>query len=328
MLTWPHPATDWRPWLHEVEPVYVEITRHTGVHEVVIIVCHDAAHKTHVAELLSQQGIPSGHSRLYIAPSNDSWARDHGPLTVLADGQPRLLDFTFNGWGNKYAAELDNRITATLHAAGAFGTTPCRKIDFVLEGGSIETDGRGTLLTTASCLLSGQRNTGMSRQEIEEKISEYLGATRIIWLAHGQLLGDDTDGHIDTLVRFVNEHTLMYATTDNPDNPNYTALTLMEKELRSLTRTNGEPYHLVPLPSPAITNKDGAWLPASYANFLIINDTVLLPVYGVDTDETAIHRFREYFADREIIAINCRPLLEQFGSLHCISMHLPAGVIL
>jgi agmatine deiminase len=327
MLTWPHPATDWQPWLDEVEPVYIEIIRQVCVYEKVIIACHDQTSKTHIQALLSKQGISVDNLRLYIAPSNDSWSRDHGPITVMAAQQPRLLDFTFNGWGNKYPSDLDNRITATLYEAGAFGKTSCQKINFILEGGSIETDGKGTLLTTVSCLLSKQRNPGLEKKEIEATLSEHLGVNHFIWLHHGQLTGDDTDGHIDTLVRLTNDETILYVTSDDTDDPNFAALNLMAKELQGLTQANGKPYKLVPLPSPVITNAEGNYLPASYANFLIINNAVLVPIYGMESDAGVIKIFKECFADRKIIPVNCMPLIQQYGSLHCITMHLPQGVI-
>jgi len=327
MLTWPHPATDWQLWLHDVEPVYVEITRQISRYEKIIIACHDSDHKHHVEVLLLQQDIPDEQFRLYIAPSNDSWARDHGPITVMVNDKPELLDFIFNGWGNKYPAELDNQISFTLYKAGAFGKTPCKTIKFVLEGGSIETDGEGTLLTTTSCLLSDQRNRGMVKSEIESRLIDYLGVDRIIWFHHGQLLGDDTDGHIDTLIRFSDPETILYVASDDRNNPNFESLKRMSKELHGLKQKNGKPYRLVPLPSPAIKNNNDDYLPASYANFLVINNAVLVPTYGVESDEQIINRFSECFVDRRVIAINCRPLIEQYGSLHCITMHLPEEVV-
>ena len=327
MLTWPHPATDWQPWLHEIEPVYSEIAMQISQYEKIIIACHDPDHKDHVEGLLSQQTIPAAQYRLYIASSNDSWARDHGPITVMTDGKSVLLDFIFNGWGNKYPADLDNRITSTLQKAGAFGKTSSRQIDFVLEGGSIETDGQGTLLTTTSCLLSEQRNHGLNKNDIETRLTEYLGVDRIIWFHRGQLLGDDTGGHIDTLIRFADPETILYIAPDDTDDPNFESLKKMSEELMHLKQKNGTPYRLVPLPSPVIKNNGGDYLPASYANFLIINQAVLVPLYGIETDQTVLNIFKNCFVDRKIIGINCRPLIEQFGSLHCITMHLPEGVV-
>ena len=163
LITWLHADTDWRPFLREAETVFVDITRHVSAHQTVIIACHNVPHRTHVDNLLQVNAIPNDQYQLYIAPSNDSWARDHGPITVLQDNTALLLDFTFNGWGEKYPAGLDNKITSVLHNTNAFGQTPLNAIDFVLEGGSIETDGQGTLLTTTSCLLSPHRNKGMTQ---------------------------------------------------------------------------------------------------------------------------------------------------------------------
>jgi len=327
LLTWPHPGTDWRAHLAEVEEVFADIIRHASERQTVIIACRDEAHRTHVRSVLNAQGVRRDHYRLYIAPSNDSWARDHGPIAVLRNGKPRLLDFTFNGWGQKYPAELDNRITSILREAKAFGETPLERVEFVLEGGSIETDGTGTVITTASCLLSPRRNPGLVKRQVEATLARHLGATRVLWLEHGQLAGDDTDGHIDTLVRFVNADTLVHVACRDPRNPNYEPLGRMADELRALVTRDGKPYRLIPLPTPVIIADDGHYLPASYANFLIIDGAVLVPVYGVPEDGKALAIFNECFVDRKIIGINCRPLLEQHGSLHCVTMHFPPGVI-
>ena len=327
MLTWPHENTDWQSNLVEVEAVYLDLTEKICRFEPVLIVCNDDVHQSRIANLLADANIPADAFQLVNAPSNDSWARDHGPVTVLVNGQPEILDFTFNGWGNKFASDKDNNITTRLREAGVLGEIPCKKIDFVLEGGSIESDGNGTLLTTTSCLLSDQRNPGLDKKQIESKLKEYLGATRILWLEHGHLLGDDTDGHIDTLARFINENTIMYVTTDNKTNPNYASLKSMQDEILQLKQSSGDMYNLVPLPSPVICNENGLHLPASYANFLIINRAVLVPVYDVEPDNNVLDIFADCFVDRKIIPVNCRPLINQFGSLHCITMHFPEGVI-
>jgi agmatine deiminase len=327
MLTWPHPDTDWHPVMHEVEPVFVEITVAASRRQTVIIACHDQAHTQYVGELLTARGVPPAGYRLYLAPSNDSWARDHGPIGTWCDHRPQLLDFTFNGWGNKYSADLDNRITSRLHQAGAFGHTPLQAIDFVLEGGSIETDGQGTLLTTSTCLLSPRRNPGLKKPEIENRLRQYLNVHRILWLEHGHLQGDDTDGHIDTLARFSDPETILYVSSSEPSDPNYASLQRMAEELKQLVRNDGQPYFLVPLPSPVIRDHEGQCLPASYANFLLINDAVLVPLYDIAMDNLALEVFSRSFAQREIIGINCRPLIQQFGSLHCVTMQFPAGIV-
>ena len=327
LLTWPHPQSDWRPFLQEIEPVYVDIVRQCVSRETVVISCLDDTHRTHVRDLLKSDGVSPANYRLYVAVSNDSWTRDHGPITVLHGDQPTLLDFTFNGWGNKYPSTLDNAITKTLYRQQAFGKTPLISLDFILEGGSLETDGLGTLLTTTSCLLSPQRNRSMDKITLEDRLREYFCVDRIIWFEHGQLIGDDTDGHIDTLVRFADAETLLYVASGNRNDPNYVALEALKMELYKIRQRDGRPYRLTALPSPVIRNPAGDLLPASYANFLFINDAVLIPLYGVDEDKTAMEIFQRTFHDRAVIPIYCRPIINQFGSLHCITMQLPQGVI-
>lgn len=327
MLTWPHPATDWLPVLEDAEAVFTDIVRHTCPRQDVLIACHDAAHQSHVRAVLEASDVAITKCRFYIAASNDTWARDHGPITLLVDNSPVLLDFTFNGWGKKYPADLDNRINSVLQQAGAFGSCPMRHPEFVLEGGSLETDGAGTLLTTTSCLLSPQRNSRYNQAEIEKFLGKELHVNRVFWLQHGHLQGDDTDGHIDTLVRFADPETLFYVEAGAADHPNHFSLRNMYEELAALRQENGHPYKLVALPCPLITDTDGRILPASYANFVMINQAVLVPAYGVEDDAGVMKIFRKYFPDRTIIAIDCRTLIRQSGSLHCVTMNLPQGVL-
>jgi agmatine/peptidylarginine deiminase len=263
-----------------------------------------------------------------LQPSNDSWARDHGPITVLEQNQPRLLDFQFNGWGGKYPHDLDNRITTGLHTHDNFGDTPLEHVEIVLEGGSIDSDGEGSLLTTRACLCHPGRNPRLSTTEIETRLRHLLGVERLLWLEHGWLAGDDTDGHIDMLARFCNPETIAYtACTDHKDE-HFAELSAMHAELEGMTQRNGQAYELVALPIPqAIFNPQGKRLPASYANFLIINEAVLVPQYGDPADVIAHERLTACFPEREIIGINCRAVIEQFGSLHCLTMQLPAGVL-
>lgn len=328
MLTWPHAHGDWRPWLAQVEPVFTEIARQIARRERVLIVCHDAEHRDHVQDLLKRAGVDDERIRLPIAPSNDSWARDHGPIAVMEPDGPRLLDFRFNAWGGKYAADLDDAIARRLHEAGAFGATPMTRVDLVLEGGGIEVDGAGTLLATTRCLLSKTRNPRLKRTGMESWLSEWLGVDRFLWLEHGYLAGDDTDSHVDTLARFCDPRTLAYIACDDPDDEHYTALKTMESELRVFRTRDNEPYRLIPLPWPrAKLNENGERLPATYANFLIINGAVLVPTYDDPADAAALARLQSCFPERDVVAIPCTPLLLQYGSLHCVTMQLPAGVL-
>ncbi|HEX22034.1 MAG TPA: agmatine deiminase family protein [Chromatiales bacterium] len=329
MLTWPHDRSDWAPLLTRVEPVFVHIACEISQREEVLIVCRDEALRQHVLHQLREADARLDHINCRIAPSNDSWARDHGPITVLDDNSSsHLLDFTFNGWGGKYPAELDNAITRNLAQQGVFGDTPCRHIDQVLEGGSIDSDGRGRLLTTEACLLSAGRNPQLDKAGIEQALRKYLGTKHILWLKHGALAGDDTDSHIDTLARFCDPHTIAYTSCDDPADSQYTELQAMQAELSAFRDPDGRPYRLLPLPLPAAQfNAKGERLPATYANFLIINGAVLVPTYGDPLDCVALKQLQTGFPQRDIIAIDARPLIEQFGSLHCVTMQLPAGVL-
>ena len=328
LLTWPHDRSDWAPILEMAEQAFAAIAKAVSAYERLLIVCRDDAHRDAVARQLKAADVSPASYAMYLAQSNDTWARDHGPITVVCGDERRLLDFRFNGWGGKYPAELDNDITRALAAQDAFGATPRQAVDMVLEGGAIEVDGSGTLLTTERCLLAPTRNPAMSRGDIEKHLSELLGLHRVLWLSHGYLAGDDTDSHIDTLARFCDRDTIAYVACDDPGDEHYTGLTAMESELRAMRTAAGAPYRLVPLPMPrARFDEDGSRMPATYANFLIINGAVLVPTYDDPDDRVAFDRLATCFPGREIIGINCLPLIRQHGSLHCVTMQIPAGVL-
>ncbi len=327
MLTWPHQNTDWYPYLDRVNAVFVAITKQIATRQNVIIAANSESHRQQILAQLTQAEVRLNSVKLYLVESNDSWVRDHGPITVLQNGKPLLLDFTFNAWGNKFPAELDNQITAKLHAAGAFHSTPLQTVKMVLEGGSIESDGAGTLLTT-NCLLTTTRNRKMSKSEIEQQLCQLFGLSRVLWLEDGHLAGDDTDSHIDTLARFCNEKTIAYVSCHDTDDQHYPALKRMQQQLQAMRTVAGTPYTLIPLPWPKTKrNTNGDKLPASYANFLIINGAVLVPTYDDPQDVVALECIQRGFPGREIISIPSLPLIQQFGSLHCVTMQLPKGVI-
>ena len=255
-------------------------------------------------------------------PSNDTWARDHGFITLVDDhGHAQMLDFCFNGWGEKFPAELDNAINRRLYDEGKVKGEYIDCLDFVLEGGSIESDGKGTVFTTSCCLLAPHRNQPMTKEQIEEHLKQELHAERIVWINHGSLTGDDTDGHIDTLVRICPDDTLLYMGCDNPDDEQYEELHLMEEELKTFRTIKGKPYRLLKLPMPRPIIFEGERLPATYANFLVINGAVLCPTYAQpDLDAEALRLIGEAFPEREIVGIDCRSIIKQHGSLHCCTM--------
>ena len=322
-LTWPRANGDFAHWFAAVRNNFVRLAVAISCYQPVLIGTEEDVLALR-AELLAAGAV--GHRlRLYPVQSNDVWARDHGPITVLRAGKPVLLDFTFNGWGGKFESALDNTLTRQLKNLGAF-TAPLESTDFVLEGGGIDVDGEGSLLTTTRCLLASTRNPHLSKAQIEDELKARLGVTRILWLQHGDLLGDDTDGHVDTIARFCNATTIAYQACEDRSDAHYEDLKLLEGELRALRQPNGLPYTLVPLPlPPAIHDEDGKRLPAGYPNFLILNGAVLMPTYGdAATDAEALRRLKPHFPDRELIGIDCRALINQYGSLHCATMQIPA----
>jgi len=328
MLAWPHRYSDWKDMLDSIEPVYVDIARAVTAHEHLLVICHDSGHRQHVHATLAGAGIPLDKVVLTCVRTNDTWVRDYGPLTVQADGRPVLQDYVFNAWGDKYVATLDDAVTGKLYAAGLFGSLGYQRLPLVLEGGSIEVDGSGSLMTTSRCLLSPARNPGLGKTGLEAAFREHLGIRRVLWLEHGELAGDDTDAHVDMLARFCDAGTIAYTQCADRDDAHLAPLAAMEQELQGFTTVSGVPYRLVPLPLPqAVHDTSGQRLPASYANFLVINGAVLLPVYNDPADDFARQRLQGCFAGRTIIPINCLPLIRQYGSLHCATMQLPAGVL-
>ena len=296
-LTWPHKDTDWAPILPEITAVYEEMAREIRKREPLLIV-DEIAH-------------------------NDTWARDHGFITVEETDSRRtqkdllLLDFKFNGWGEKFEAALDNQINRHLYEQGLVRGRYEDHLDFVLEGGSIESDGKGTVFTTTCCLTAPHRNQPLTTAEIEDRLKTWLGAERIVWLNHGSLIGDDTDGHIDTLVRICPDDTLLYIGSDD-DHPD---LRLMEEELKALRTLDGNDYRLLKLPLPRPIFDNGERLPATYANYLVMNGAVLVPTYRQpDLDAEAMSIISQAFPQREIVGIDCYAVIKQHGSLHCCTM--------
>ena len=336
MLTWPHEDTDWQTDLEAAERAFVSLAAAAACFARILVVARDLDHRHHIDGLLRRAGIPAAALRFGIAPCNDTWARDHGPVVVEHRGghgrghghRLRLLDFRFDGWGGKSPAELDDAITATLHAQGVFGDLELVEVPLVLEGGSIDGDGRGTLLTTRSCLLDGRRNPGMDQDAMEAALARWLGARRVLWLDHGRLEGDDTDGHVDTLARFCGPGTIAYSRCPDPADPQYPELAAMEAQLRGFRRSDGSAWELVPLDLPApVLDPAGARLPANYANFLPLNGAVLVPAYGDPADTAACAALGRAFPGSRIVPVDCSTLVRQYGSLHCATMGLPRGAL-
>ena len=323
-LTWPHEETDWKDNLGEVTACFAAIAKEIIKRETLLIVCKNEQ------EVKAQiENVDFDRIIFREMATNDTWARDHGAITVIKDGRPVILDFTFNGWGLKFAAHWDNQITRKLYETDTFSPeTGYLRLPQTLEGGSIESDGAGTILTTTRCLLSPNRNEPLSQEEIELFLKKTLGAERILWLNNGQLAGDDTDGHIDTLARFCDPQTIAYVCCDDTEDEHYEALSAMKKELEDFRTVDSKPYRLIPLPMAGAVYEDGQRLPATYINFLIINGEVLMPAYDSPQKDTiAAQQLQKAFPDREIVMINCLPLIRQGGSLHCLTMQFPVNVL-
>jgi agmatine/peptidylarginine deiminase len=330
LIAWPHAETDWAERLGEVEDTYVAlVTAITRFEDVVVIVADDDL-QTYAEARLRSNRVDMARVRFVQAPYDDTWLRDSGPITLRSADGFRLLDFRFTGWGGKFEANLDDQLVERLSEAGIFRNDARQAIDFALEGGAIDTDGAGTLLSTWRCLA--ERHQGASREEISAKLAGWLEQARVLWLDHGYLEGDDTDAHIDTLARFAPGDAIVFQDCDDPADPHYVELQAMTAELANLRTRDGQPFRLFPLPWPQPildVGEDGSRrrLAASYANFLIVNGAVLMPAYGDPADAEAAAVLEKAFPDREIVQVPCRPLIWQNGSLHCITMQLPAGLL-
>ncbi|TDK23325.1 agmatine deiminase family protein [Luteimonas aestuarii] len=325
LIAWPHAGTDWADRLGEVEDTYIALVEAITRFQPVVICVADDDVECYAQARLASNRIDMARVRFVGAAYDDTWLRDSGPITLRDASHFRLLDFRFTGWGGKFEAGRDDALVGHLHAAGLFNDSEVRAIDFALEGGAIETDGAGTLLTTWQCLH--ERHPGLSRQALTEKLSTWLAQDRVLWLDHGYLEGDDTDAHIDTLARFAAPDAIVFQACDDAADSHYVELQAMADELAALRTRDGAPYRLFPLPWAKPVIDDGRRLAASYANFLIVNGAVLMPAYGDEADASAAAVLAQAFPGREIVQVPCRPLIWQNGSLHCITMQLPKGLV-
>lgn len=325
LIAWPHAETDWAQRLGEVEETYIALVAAITRFEHAVICVADEDLQTYAEARLRSARIDMDKVRFVAAEYDDTWLRDSGPITLRrAGGGFRLLDFRFTGWGGKFEASRDDQLVGVLHAAGLFADNEVRSIDFALEGGAIDTDGAGTLLTTWQCLH--ERHPQRTRESLSTDLAAWLAQDRVLWLDHGYLEGDDTDAHVDTLARFASPDAIVFQSCDDPADSHYAELQAMGAEIAALRQANGQPYRLFPLPWAQPILDEGRRLAASYANFLIVNGAVLMPAYGDAADARAQAVLAEAFPDREIVPVPCRALIWQNGSLHCITMQLPAGL--
>lgn len=325
LIAWPNADTDWADRLGEVEETYIALVAAITRFQPAVIIVADEDVEAYARARLSSARVDMDRVRFVEAPYDDTWLRDSGPISLREGSGFRLLDFRFTGWGGKFDASQDDLLVERLHEAGTFLNSARQSIDFALEGGAIETDGAGTLLSTWQCLH--ERHPEVSREELTAKLAGWLQQDRVLWLDHGYLEGDDTDAHIDTLARFAGPDAIVFQGCDDPADSHYAELQAMANELAALTTRDGKPYRLFPLPWAQPIIDEGRRLAASYANFLIVNGAVLMPAYGDAADAGAQAVLAEAFPDHEIVPVPCRPLIWQNGSLHCITMQLPKGLV-
>ena len=325
LIAWPTADTDWAPRLGEVENAYIQLVAGITRFQPAVIVVADDDVEAYAQARLQSNRVDMDRVRFITAPYDDTWLRDSGPITLRDGERFNLLDFRFTGWGGKYGAGDDDQLIQRLQAQSLFGDAGRESIDFALEGGAIETDGDGTLLTTWRCLH--ERHPDASREELTAKLSDWLKQDRVMWLDHGYLEGDDTDAHIDTLARLAPNDAIVFQACDDKSDNHYAELKAMGDEIAALRTREGKPYRLFPLPWAKPILDGERRLAASYANFLILNGGVLMPSYGDPADATAAAVLAEAFPGREIVQIDCRPIIWQNGSLHCLTMQLPAGLI-
>lgn len=320
-LTWPHAETDWADMLEEVEDCFYHLAENIATRQPLLLIAPGFPQRLQDAPFIQ-------NITFVPCQTNDTWARDHGFITLLnAEKKACLLDFQFNGWGMKFASAHDNQINKQLYKQGVVKGEYRSHLDFVLEGGSIESDGKGTLFTTSPCLLAPNRNETLTQEAIEKSLKESLGMERVLWIEYGYLAGDDTDSHIDTLVRVCPNDTLLYVQCTDPEDEHYEELKKMEEQLHTLRTTDGKPYTLLPLPMADAIYYEGERLPATYANFLIMNQAILFPTYNQPHYEEQVKKvLQTAFPHHEIVGIDCRALIKQHGSLHCVTMQYPQSV--
>ncbi|MGA9421736.1 MAG: agmatine deiminase family protein [Rhodanobacteraceae bacterium] len=325
VVAWPHEHTDWASRLAEVESSYTALIGAIARFESVIICVASATLEQRAAHRLDAAGIDRARLRFVEVAYDDTWLRDSGPITLTDGTHFRVCDFRFTGWGGKFPADHDDALVGGLVRQGVFRNAEHQRIDWSLEGGAIESDGAGTLLTTWRCL--SQRHPGQPRKHLAQRLEQSLGAERVMWLDHGYLEGDDTDAHIDTLARFAPDDAIVYQACDDTADNHHAELAAMRDELARLHTRDGRPYRLHPLPWPRPIVDNQRRLAASYANYLIVNGGVLVPAYGDEADVAAQRVIASAHPGREIVPVPCRSLIWQNGSLHCLTMQLPAGLV-
>jgi agmatine deiminase len=317
-LSWPKDPVTWPDRVPQVRTIFVRMMELLAEHEIVNVLVDDKEAKRDVEQRLTWP--QEKNVRLHIVPTVDSWIRDYGPNFIMRDRDVAFNAWGFNAWGDKYETlKADARIPSLL---APMLNMPTFEPGIVLEGGSIDVNGAGVVMTTEQCLLNANRNPKLTREEIEQKLRDYLGVQQVLWLGEG-VAGDDTDGHIDDIARFVAADTIVCAVEEDPTDANYKPLQDNIRRLQLARDANGRAFNVVTLPMPGPVLADGEPLPASYANFYIANHVVLLPVYGHENDQRAAEILQRLFPDRRVVPINCEPLVWGMGAIHCVTQQQP-----
>jgi agmatine deiminase len=324
-LSWPHKEASWPGKFEPVPAIFAELTKHLTASELVRINVADEDFAEQVRIELHKANVDLSRVTFHFNPTNDAWCRDHGPVYVVRarNGQREraINDWGYNAWGNKYPPyDLDDvvptRIAREFHE-------PLFTPTIVMEGGSLDVNGRGTLLTTESCLLNPNRNPHLTKAQIEQYLRDYLGVTNILWLGDG-IVGDDTDGHIDDLTRFVSADTIVTVIEEDPADENYEPLQENYQRLQTMRDQDGQPFRLVTMPMPGALYFDDQRLPASYANFYIANQSVLVPTYRHANDARALATLQTLFPTRPVVGLDCTDLVWGLGAIHCVTQQQPA----
>jgi agmatine deiminase len=323
-LSWPHNEASWPGKIDDIQPIYAQMVAALARSEPVHINVNDEAMEARVCQLLQEAGADLKRIKLHRFPTNDAWCRDHGAIFVYDESSPKrslvATDWGYNAWGGKYPPyDLDNLIPARM--ADYLGV---ERIEggMILEGGSIDVNGAGLLLTSEQCLLNENRNPELSKEQIEERLKRFLGVEKILWLGEG-IVGDDTDGHIDDITRFVAEDTILTAVEEDPADENYAVLQENLARLKAMTDLQGRPFKIIELPMPPAVVYQDQRLPASYANFYIGNKVVLVPFYNHPNDQRAAEIIQRCFPDREVVGIDCREIIWGLGAWHCLTQQVP-----
>lgn len=329
VLVWPHRYSDWANSLEDIEHCYLALTKAIAATQSVLIIYFDHQHKEYIQDQCTSYGCNQKALKFLQIETNDTWVRDYGPVFLLGSDQYSYLDFEFNAWGEQYAHRLDNLFAESLYKAVNNNKCEYKRLPLVLEGGNLEFNDNATVLTNLSCIIRNNTGAKLKKDDLIATLKQTLSVKKVLGIEVDALTGDDTGGHIDTLARFIQDDTIVYAGTDNPSDLNYGRLNELQSQLMTLETRKNKPYKLarILMPKKAVLNYEGNILPASYINFLFTNNTIIVPMYNDEHDSLALQEIERLRPDRKVIGVDATELIQQFGSLHCATLHLPQNTL-